>query len=309
MSGTLLQSPTIDSVEWRLLSPKRGPRSDQAPGSWSLRTLFDVYRSRLLLTYALFNVENLVALGTPWALGCAIDGLLRSWAPGLLIFAVQQLLFLALGAARRTYDARVFARIYSDLATRLVLDQRDRNVEISRVAARSALSREVVSFFERDVPCALQASYATVGGLMMLAFHDGMLLPLGMVLMIPVFVLSRFYGRKTYLLNGHLNDELEREVDVITTGSPRSIRGHYDRVGGCNIRLANWEAVNFGLLDLCTLALLTAALVRTCLAGHADPGRILMVFGYVQMFVSGLLSLPMLVRQASRLRDICRRLG
>jgi hypothetical protein len=309
MSCALLESPSIDSLEWRLPSSQRETQSDRTPNSWSLRTLFGVYRSRLLVTYVLFNVENLVALGTPWALGCAIDGLLRSWPPGLLIFAVQQLLFLALGTARRAYDARVFARIYTDLATRLVLDQRGRDVEISRVAARSALSREVVSFFERDIPCALQASYATAGGLVMLAFHDGMLLPLGMALMIPVFVLSRFYGRTTYRLNGSLNDELEREVDVITSGCPRLIRGHYDRVGSGNIRLANWEAVNFGLLDLCTLGLLAAALLRTCLAGHADPGRILMVFGYVQMFVSGLLSLPMLVRQLSRLRDICRRLG
>ena len=130
MSFALLESPSIDSLEWRLPSSQRETQSDHAPNSWSLRTLFGVYRSRLLVTYVLFNVENLVALGTPWALGSAIDGLLRSWPPGLLIFAVQQLLFLALGTARRTYDARVFARIYSDLATRLVLDQRGRDVEI-----------------------------------------------------------------------------------------------------------------------------------------------------------------------------------
>jgi hypothetical protein len=106
------------------------------PASWSLQELFRAYRSRLLLTYGLFNIENLLNLATPWALGCAIDGLLRSSAPGLVFFAVQQLLFLVLGATRRTYDARVFARIYSDLATRTVVTQRDRNVEVSRIAAR-----------------------------------------------------------------------------------------------------------------------------------------------------------------------------
>ena len=279
------------------------------PASWSLQELFRAYRSQLLLTYGLFNIENLLNLATPWALGCAIDGLLRSSAPSLVFFAVQQLLFLVLGAIRRTYDARVFARIYSDLATRTVVTQRDRNVEVSRIAARSALSRDIVSFFERDAPYALQAVYTVGGGLVMLAIHDGMLLPLGMVLMLPVCLISRSYGRKTYFLNGRLNDELEREVDVIQEGNPHSIRGHYDRVGGWHIRLANWEALNFGLLDLCTIGLLGGALARTCLARPTDPGRILIVFGYVQMFMSGLLSMPMLVRQLSRLRDICRRLA
>jgi hypothetical protein len=45
----------------------------------------------------------------------------------------------------------------------------------------------------------------------MLMFHDAMFLPLGLALMVPVFLVSRVYGRKTYLLNGRLNDELERE--------------------------------------------------------------------------------------------------
>jgi hypothetical protein len=284
-------------------------RAESGPASWTLRSTFRVYRWRLLVTYALFNVENVAAVATPWALGCAIDGLLRSSSGGLVIFAAQQLLFLMLGTVRRTYDARVFAAIYSDLATRLVQEQRGRKVEVSRIAARSALSREVVSFFEKDVPFALQALYATAGGLVMLVFHDAMLLPLGLILMVPVCLVSRIYGRKTYFLNGRLNDELEREVDMIREESSLSIRAHFDRVGGWHIRLANWEALNFGLLDLCTVGLLGGTLARSCLSGPTDPARILMIFGYVQIFSSGLLSMPMLVRQLSRLRDICRRLA
>jgi len=284
-------------------------RDTAEPGFCSLRTLCRTHRWRLLVTYAVFNLENVAMLATPWALGYAIDGLLHSSARGLVFFGVQQFLVLLLGATRRLYDARVFSRIYSDLATRLVLKQRGQNVEVSRVAARSALSREVVNFFERDVPFALQALYATVGGLVMLLSRDPLLLPLGLALMVAVLSVSRLYGRKTLLLNGRLNDQLEREVEMISDGSPAAIRGHYERVAGWNIRLANWEAMNFSLLDLCTLCLLGGALVRTCLAAPSDPGRILTTFGYVQMFMAGVLSLPVLVRQLSRLRDIGRRLS
>jgi hypothetical protein len=77
-------------------------------------------------------------------------------------------------------------------------------------------------------------------------------------------------------------------------------------VAGWNVRLANWEALNFSLLDECTLCLLGGALVRTCRSAPHDLGQILTTFGYVQMFQSGVLSLPVLVRQLSRLRDIGR---
>jgi hypothetical protein len=78
-------------------------------------------------------------------------------------------------------------------------------------------------------------------------------------------------------------------------------------VAGWNVRLANSEALNFSLLDECTLCLLGGALVRTCRFAPHDPGQILTTFGYVQMSLSGVLSLPVLVRQLSRLRDIgCR---
>jgi hypothetical protein len=94
---------------------------------------------------------------------------------------------------------------------------------------------------------------------------------------------------------------------VIGWGSPASIRGHYHRVAGWRIGLANWETLNFSLLDLCALGLIVGGLARTCQADARDPGQILTTFGYVTMFMSGLLNLPTLVRQFSRLHDICGR--
>ena len=112
-------------------------RSEGSGGQPTLRSLFAVYRLRILFTYALLNLENLAHLAQPWALGLAINDLTRGSYGGLLLFAAQHLGYILLSAWRRVYDARAFTAIYADLATRLVLRQRRLGVEVSQVATRA----------------------------------------------------------------------------------------------------------------------------------------------------------------------------
>jgi len=287
----------------------RDRADDTGQAAWTLGSVFAAYPRRILFTYGLFNLENLVHLAQPWVLGLAINDLIGATYLGLLLFAAQHLAFVLLSAGRRVYDARTFTGIYADLAGRLVLRQRRRGVEVSRVATRSALSREVVDFFQRDLPFVFQALYAVGGALVMLALCDVVLVPFCLTLLVPVCLFSVWGGRKSLTLNARLNDELEREVDVIGRGQPEEVNGHYRHVAGWRVRLANWQALNFAGTQLFVLGLLAAALIRCCSTGSPDLGRVFAVFGYLLMFVGNLSSVPLLVQQVSRLRDINRRIS
>jgi ABC-type multidrug transport system fused ATPase/permease subunit len=284
----------------------RSPAED-ASGLPTVRGLFGAHWGRILFTYSLYNLENLLRLGQPFFLGWAITDLLQSSAGGLALFLGQHLVFLLIGAARRMYDTRAFTRIYTDLATRLVLVHRRHEVPISRIAARSALSREIVDFFERDVPFVVQTAYSVVGALIMLACCDWVLFPLCLALLLPVYVLSRVYGRQTFGLNRRLHDELEQEVDVIATGKPRAVRSHYERVARWRVRLSDAEAAGVAVVEVLILGLTAVVLWRCCTTAGADAGYISTVLGYILMFVSALTNLPLLVEQLARLRDIARR--
>jgi ABC-type multidrug transport system fused ATPase/permease subunit len=177
------------------------------------------------------------------------------------------------------------------------------------VAARSALSREFVSFFERDVPLALQAVYSLTGALLLLLWYDVPLVFACLALLLPAWLLNQRYGRKTLWLSGRLHDQLEREVEVIERGRSAEVRNHYDLLAGFRVRLSDAEAINFSLMELFVLALMAAALLRSCMQPGATAGDIFAVFRYVLMFVTGLDAVPMLVQQVSRLRDIGRRMS
>src|SRR4051812_48862897 len=87
----------------------------QAPRALTLWQLFQSCRWSLLLMYGLFNVENVLRLVQPLAVGLAINDFLDSRWRGLWLFLGQHLGYLVISWWRRVYDTRVFTR----LATRL----------------------------------------------------------------------------------------------------------------------------------------------------------------------------------------------
>ena len=284
--------------------PPEMDNDDRQPSPLTLRGLFVAHKWRMLLTYGLFNVENILRLAQPLVLGMAIDDLLVGSTFGLFLFIGQHLAHLAISSLRQMYDTRAFNAIYTELATGLVTDQRGKQVDVSRVAARSALSRGYVEFFELHVPMLIRAGYSVVGALLLLGWYDLMLIPFCLALVVPAVLLNAAYGRKTLMLSRSLHDQFELEVDVIKRGDPEEVRRHYEDVGKSRVKLSDAEAINFSLMEFFILGLMVAALIHFCGNGGAAAGDIFAVFRYVMMFIMGLDSVPKLVQQVSKLRDI-----
>jgi Ca2+/Na+ antiporter len=285
------------------------PRSDLLfDRSTSCTTIFHAHWRSIVLTYGLFNLENLLLLARPWALGLAIGDLLCSSWRGLVLLVVLHALYIGLSVGRQMYDTRCFTAIYTHLVTGLVVRQRGARVEVSQVAARSSLSREIVDFFERDVPSVFFAAYTVIGAVAMLALCDGLLVAGCVLLLGPVYLLCVLFARKTFALNNGLNDQLEREVAAIGNGRTHEVRRHFEQVAQWRIKLSDWQALNFGAMHFLLLVLVTAAVMRCCLGG-VEPGQVFATIGYVTMFVGGLANVPMLVQQYGRLRDIRRRVA
>ena len=303
----MLETATLNTATAMLSTPRNHARP-AVRDDVSLRTLLRSYRGRLAVTYALLNTENILRLAQPFVLGLAIDGLLKSSYFGLLLFVSQHLAHLLVASMRRMVDTRTFADIHTALASSLVVRQRDRRVEVSRIAARSALSRSYVDFFEQSMPMIIRAGYSIAGALLMLAWYDWTLILFCLVLIIPAVLLNAAYGRKTLGLAGGLHDRFEREVEVIERGDADEVRRHFAAVARWRIRLSDAEAINFGLMELFVLGVMAATLVHYCALAGPEPGNIFAVFRYVMMFVIGIDAVPKVVQQISHLRDINLRL-
>lgn len=271
--------------------------------------VFHAQRWRIALTYAVTLLENLFYLLYPWTIGLAIDGLLagqgaRSLVPLVTIWGLH----IVVGAGRQVYDTWVFARVHAEIATATIERQRLAGIDTTEIAARSAMSRELVDFFEREVPTLMTAALGLVGGIAMLFWYDRLVGLVVTVWMVPVLVVYALMGRRAHRLNMALNDETEREVDLIHRSRFGPLASHFRRRGRLRVRLSNAEARSWALVELFSIAAVVLVILRMTALPGIQAGELYAMLAYVWRVLECLDQAPMLVQRFARLLDIRRRL-
>jgi ABC-type multidrug transport system fused ATPase/permease subunit len=274
-----------------------------------LQTIFGKYRGRITLTYIVTLAENMFELSYPSLTGLAVNGLLKHDFTGLWLLLGVWLAHTATGVFRQSYDTRVFAAIYTDLATRTVSEQETKGFSTSQIVARSSLSREFVNFFERDIPATVNSLFGLLGALVLLFFYDAWSAGFCLMLLVPLAILNRGYSKRTLTLNQRLNNQFEREVTMLTRRRPSRVFGHYRLLAKWRVSLSDAEATNWGIMELFSIILSAAVIIRVASLPHVEPGTIYAMLAYLWNFLASLNHVPALVQQLSRLQDIARRMN
>jgi hypothetical protein len=274
-------------------------------GSPTLSGIWLTYRGKIASTMTMLTAERLFAIAVPFVLGLAINDLLAGSYRGIAILGALELLVLGIGTIRRLYDTRVYAGIYTDIADRTA--QRT-NLPVSKRAARLQLGRELVDFFEWELPQLVAALIGIVGSFAMLLF----MLPVigGVSVAIAAAIGFVFIASKNRMfgLNKLLNNELERQVSMLESGSDFSRRMHLGRLARWRIHLSDLEAANFAFAELLLAVLIVGAVVVTIETG-ISVGEVFAILTYLIDLAEGLVVLPWTYMQSIRAREIGSRMA
>lgn len=274
-----------------------------------LKKLMLKHRNQLLLTYSLFSLEMLGALLRPFFLGLAVNDLIKGSYHGLIVLSLVHISWLVIGTARHMYDTRTYSAIYTSLVTQF-LSRRYGKSEVSKLSAHSTLAREFVDFLEFDLAYVIEALYSIVGSLVLLYFYDVKVVAICFVLLLPVMAISYFYGKKMKRITRMKNDELEKQVSIISEGNNDVIKMHYNKLRKWQIKISDKEALNFGVIEIMVMIVIAASLlISTKMFGTAMlAGNIIGMYTYILKFVSGLDTIPYTVQRLTSLNDITRRI-
>ncbi len=274
-----------------------------------LRSLMMKHKYRLIFTYSLFSLEMLGGLLRFYFFGEAINGLIKGSYTGLIVLAIVHLSYLIVGTIRHMYDTRTYTAIYTSLVTKF-LSRRYNKVEVSKLSAHSTLAREFVDFLEHDLVYVIEAAYNILGSLVLLFFYDKTVVGICLAILIPVIIISLLYGKKMKQLNKHKNDELEKQVDIISTGNNTDIRHHYNNLRKWQVRISDKEAWNFGFMEVMVLAVVVVSLVlsKNLHSSTIMAGSLFAIYSYILKFASGLDTIPYTLQRLSSLSDITRRI-
>ena len=273
-----------------------------------LKHIAQTHRKRLLGTFSLVGLENLLMLVYPVFGGWAINAVIAGKVWQALLYALVVLLMWLVGAARRITDTRTFTRIYTEIAVPIVLEQR-RQVPHSAVTARVALSREFVSFFKEHQPIAATSVVSIFGACIMLLVLEFWVGVLAMcILTLFLWLLPRFASISENLYF-RLNNSLERDNYFIRKGDERQLYRHYGLVARLRVLISNREAFGYLCVGAAMGILFGFAFVMMTLKGYGSEGHVYSASTYLWMFAMSLDDVPRLVEQYSNLKDIGQRIG
>jgi ABC-type multidrug transport system fused ATPase/permease subunit len=274
-----------------------------------LKQIMKQHRYRLVLTYFLFSVEMLGNLLRPLFLGIAVNDLTKGSYRGLILLSLVHFSWLIIGTIRHRLDTRTYSAIYSSLVTKF-LARRYHKADVSKLSAHSTLAREFVDFLEFDLAYVIEAAYSLIGSLLLLFYYDSAVVLICLGILLPVTGFSYLYGKRMNKLNKQKNDELEKQVDIISTGNNHLIRQHYDNLRKFQIRISDQEAWNFGVMEILVMVVIGLSLLITnkTMGSSIEAGSLIGIYSYIQRFVSGLDTIPYTVQRLSSLSDITRRI-
>lgn len=272
-----------------------------------LKQLLVQHKYKLATTYLLFSIEMIALLLRPFFLGWAINDLLEKKYSGLVFLIIAHIVYIIVGTVRHMYDTRTYTAIYTSLVTQL-FTKTNAATNVSKQSAHSSLARELINFLESDLVWVIEALYNVVGGIIMLSIYNVDLVWPCIIVLVPVIILSRYYGIQMENLYKNKNDELEKQVDILGKADKTEINKHYSLLRHWQIKISNQEALNFSLLEILVLALIVVTLVISTKSTALLVGDIVGIYSYVLKFVSGLDTVPYTVERVSTLSDISSRL-
>ncbi len=274
-----------------------------------LSTLSRGERLSIAGTYTLTLLENLCMLAYPAITGWAVDGLLKGSYRGLTALIAVWLVHLVTAFVRQRFDTRVFMGLYARLAVRTVAEQQRLGHGTSIVSARVEMMRDMVGFFEADVPAMFSQVVTVVGSLVMLFTYDLQAGLIAMAVLLPMGLVNAWYWRRALRLHRGLNDQIEREIEDIEAARPLRLRRHFGRVRRWHVQLSDSESWTWTVTELATIVALVVLLIDFTRSASFSAGAIYAVLAYVFDYLEGLDSAPALVNNVARLRDIRARLG
>jgi ABC-type multidrug transport system fused ATPase/permease subunit len=275
----------------------------------SIAGLLRARRAAVAGTYSLMLVENVCTLAYPALTGRAVDDLVKREFNGLVVLVAVWLLHLAIAFVRQRVDTRVFMGLYAQIASHIVGVQQEQGHGTSKVSARVEMVRDIVGFFEKEVPAMFHNAIAVVGSLVMLFTYDIDAGFIAMAVLLPMGLINAWYWRRAVRLNRGINNQIEREVDDIESGRAFRFRRHFWLLRRWRVKLSDTESWTWGVTELATIVALIFILIDFTQSPSFTAGAIYAVLAYVYDYLEGLNQVPTVVNNLARLKDVRERLA
>jgi ABC-type multidrug transport system fused ATPase/permease subunit len=273
-----------------------------------LKNIIAQNKLKLGIVYGLNALETICYLFIPAAAGLCIDSFMEQKFYGMWIFTLNYFGWQGISTFRKMYDTRIFSQIYNNISIKTIEHHKAEGIDDGKINARIGLLKDVISFFENDFPFMINSVVMMFGSAFLLFFYNTQILYVCVLIIIPSFIVNWFYSKKMYKVTSELNNEYEKQVDVIAEKHGQDLFQYFDHVRNLNIRKSNYEAYNFAKLELFVFAMIILSLYIITQTPNIKYGEIVATYGYILRFSYSFDFIPHLTGKVALLKDVNQRL-
>jgi ABC-type multidrug transport system fused ATPase/permease subunit len=274
-----------------------------------ISNIWQNHKVKISQTYTLNIIENVSNMLLPAASGLLIDGFIAKKMDGLWFFIAAYVFWYGTAMIRRVYDTKVFTKIYNDVSIKTIVHHQEENIDSGTINARIELLKQMVNFFEVDMPFLMNNLIQMFGAFVLLYFYDPKVMVVCLVVILPSFAINYFFGKKMLSVATEVNDKYEQQLEMIQSkANESSLVSYFNIVRKLNIRKSNLEAWNFGILEIFVLLMIIASLYMICQNPLLKHGDIVAIYGYITRFAYSFDFIPHLTAKLSVVKDIENRL-
>jgi ABC-type multidrug transport system fused ATPase/permease subunit len=284
-----------------------------------LTELLSRFKKGISLAISLVIIEHVAWIVEPAIFGKVIDALIErasgqansfnaSLFPLYLwigIFAINS----GTGVIRRIVDQKIYLAMFTQLATDISTVARGKKYRTSKTAALAQLSEQYITFFQYRIPEIIEQLVQIGGAVIALAVFDWRISLTCLTIVLPLLLISRIYTQKVSALQKDSHDTFENAYDVFSTQKPEEIRSYYTKSASIKQKIANWGALNFGVMRCILLFIFLAVLYISIDLDDFTTGSIYSIVAYIWTFVTSSEYLPELMESWTSLKDVSHRLN
>ena len=271
----------------------------------TIKNIFLDFKWRFSLTLFLLLTESGLMILFPLFIGFAIDDALIGSYKGSFYLGGLGLALLIFAGGRRLFDSRFYAKVYRKYGLKVGTSDK---VSSSQKAARLHMLTEVVEFFENSMPALIASIIGLVGTLIIVAALNTKIFLGCLVLLVFTFIIYALTSKKTTRFNSELNNEIEKQVDVVATNEVPKISTHLKDLMKWNIKLSDLEMINFSVVWTGMMGFLVVAIMWSVEGDDPQYGAVFALVMYIFQYIESLIGLPLFYQQWLRLAEISNRL-
>ncbi len=271
-----------------------------------IRAIFFDFKWQFMLNFCLIIWESIIDLLFPLFIGFAIDGAIKGSQVGVVQLGVLWLMAILIGGGRRYFDSRFYAKIYQKIGTKILSKMKTDQPSVK--TARLGMINEAIEFMENALPELIANIIGIFGVVFIIASLNLHVFIGSLIATFLVFSIYFLSSKKTIRLNSSYNDELEKQVAIITTNDQDQLAIHLKNMMKWNVKLSDLEVFNFSISWIILIGFLVMSIWLSTVTGVIEYGALISLIMYVFQYIGAIIGLPIFYQNWLRFKEIKERL-